>query len=98
MFGDAQEFHTPKDKHYAHVGRGKHHVTGVPYWEMRNGVSFGNSYGYYGTDREGLEQEVQGSGQITGDNDDSAPVTAGGEGGESNSVGVSLGASTPGAM
>ena len=39
MFGDTQEFKTPKDKHYRYVGRGKHRLGGVPYWETRNGVT-----------------------------------------------------------
>lgn len=97
MFGDTQEFDTPKDKHYRHVGRAKHRISGVPWWETRNGVSFGNAYGYYGTGGPVVDDENQEPGHEAGE-ETNAPVTAGGEGGESNSVGVSLGASTPGAM
>ena len=97
MFSDTQDFDTPKDKRYRHVGRGKHRISGVPWWETRNGVCFGNAYGYYGTGGPIVDDENQEPGHGAGKETD-ASVTAGGEGGESNSVGVSLGASTPGAM
>ena len=97
MFGDMQEFDTPKDKHYRYVGRGKHRLGGVPYWETRNGVSFGNAYGYYGYPGPIVDNETQEPGHTAGE-ETSAPVTAGGEGGESNSSGATLGASTPGTV
>jgi hypothetical protein len=97
MFGDTQEFNVPKDKRYRTVGRGKHRIGGVPWQYTRNGVSFGNAYGYYNTGGLIVDDENQEPGHEAGEETD-APVTAGGEGGESNSVGVSLGASTPGAM
>lgn len=97
MFGDTQDFKTPKDKHYRHVGRGKHRLGGVPWWETRNGVSFGNGYGFWGTGDPIVDQQTQEPGHVAGE-ETNAPVTAGGEGGESNSSGADLGASAPGTV
>jgi hypothetical protein len=97
MFGNTQKFKTPTNKRYRHVGRGKHRIGGVPWWETRNGVSFGNAYGYYGTEGQIVDPETQEAGHVAGEETD-APVTAGGEGGESNSSGATLGASAPGTV
>ena len=97
MFGDMQEFDTPKDKHYRYVGRGKHRVGGVPCWEARNGVSFGNGYGFWEPRDPIVDQQTQEPGHVAGE-ETNAPVTAGGEGGESNSSGATLGASAPGTV